>query len=151
MPTAAPAANTRAVRLVRGGLAALSAYAAAIGMPALSAPAWFYRSFPLGRGWVAQLPPYNEHLVRDAGALFLGFAVLLGLAATRPRRDLVRGALAAWTVTAVPHLLFHAIHPSGLTSADAAAQLTLLGVGVVLPLLLLRAARALPRLADHPS
>lgn len=129
---------------LRGGLVALCGYAATIGGPALVAPDWFYRSFPLGRGWVASLPPYNEHLVRDAGALFVGFAVLFGYAAARLRRDLVRGALVAWTVSAVPHLIFHAAHAAGLSGPDAMAQLGLLAAGVGLPLFLLRAAAALP-------
>ena len=34
-----------------------------------------------GHGWVAMLPPYNGHLIRDVGALSLNLAVVLGVAA----------------------------------------------------------------------
>jgi hypothetical protein len=40
------------------------------------APAGFFSRFPFaGHAWVALLPPYNEHLVRDVGALSLALIV----------------------------------------------------------------------------
>jgi hypothetical protein len=51
------------MRMIRGGLLVLTVYALVLGIPALLAPSWFFTEFPLGRGWVAELPPYNEHLV----------------------------------------------------------------------------------------
>ena len=127
--------------MIRGGLLVLTVYALVVGIPALLAPSWFFTEFPLGRGWVAELPPYNEHLVRDAGALFTGFGVLLGLAAAQPRPILVRAALIAWTVSAIPHLLFHLTHAADLEWVDAVPELSLLAVGVLLPLALLWLAR----------
>ena len=39
-------------------------------------PRSFYDDFPLGRGWIAASGgAYNEHLVRDVGALFLALAI----------------------------------------------------------------------------
>ena len=128
-------------RMIRAGLLVLTVYARVVGIPALLAPSWFFTEFPLGRGWVAELPPYNEHLVRDAGALFTGFGVLLGLAAAQPRPILVRAALIAWTVSAFPHLLFHLTHAGDLEWVDAVPELSLLAVGVLLPLALLWLAR----------
>lgn len=87
--------------------------AAAVGVPALLAPAGFYRSFPLGMGWVEALPPYNEHLVRDVGGLYVGFAVLFGWAAATLDRALVAPVCVAWCVFAAAHLAFHVAHASG--------------------------------------
>ena len=137
----APQQRPSSMRMVRGGLLVLSVYALVVGIPALLAPSWFFTEFPLGRGWVAELPPYNEHLVRDAGALFIGFGVLLGLAAAQPRPILVRAALIAWTVSAFPHLLFHLTHAADLEWVDAVPELSLLAIGVLLPLALLWLAR----------
>ena len=39
------------------------------GLEGTLGPSSFYASFPLGRGWVELLPPYNEHLVRDVGGV----------------------------------------------------------------------------------
>jgi hypothetical protein len=61
--------------LTLGGLAISQTM---LGLWALLAPAGFYRHFPAaGHARVALLPPYNEHLVRDVGALSLSLTVLL--------------------------------------------------------------------------
>ena len=122
---------------MRLGLGLLGANQAAVGLWALAAPASFYATFPTGHGWVALLPPYNEHLVRDVGGLSLGFAVLFGFAIARPDRLLVTAAMAAWLTAAVPHLLFHTTHLQGFTAIDAVAQTTGLTLAVLVPLLVL--------------
>ena len=49
---------------------------------ALPFPRSFYDDFPApGWGWVSTLGPYNEHLVRDYGAMNLALGVLLVSAA----------------------------------------------------------------------
>ena len=99
---------------VRVGLAVLAATQVIIGGWALVAPAGFYGGFPsAGHAWVALLPPYNEHLVRDVGALSLALAVILVGAAIWPQRLLVRLAILAFAVYAVPHTIFHALHLEG--------------------------------------
>ena len=61
---------------------------------ALGWPRSFYDDFPGGgHAWVAALPSYNEHLVRDVGSLSLSLGVagpllLLGLRATTRRGGL---------------------------------------------------------------
>jgi hypothetical protein len=96
---------------VRLGLAALAVSQLIIGVWALFAPAGFYGGFPSTRhAWVALLPPYNEHLVRDVGALSLAWSVMLVGAAIWPRRLLVRLAVLAFAAYAVPHTIFHAEH-----------------------------------------
>ena len=90
----APDAVFRAVLGVLGAVQLID------GLYALLAPRSFYEDFPFGRGWVEALPAYNEHLVRDVGALFLATAVVLlaaawflGAPAGRDRARLVPGLL----------------------------------------------------------
>lgn len=74
--------NPRYGTWLRARLLVLVATAFVVGVWALLAPRSFYEDFPAaGRGWVSSLP-FNEHLVRDVGALNLAFAVLLAYAAT---------------------------------------------------------------------
>lgn len=93
---------------LRIGLLLLAAAPIAVGTWALFIPRSFYDDFPVtGRHWVSSLPPYNEHLVRDVGALNLALGVLLATAAILLGRRLVRASLIAWLVYAVPHFAFH--------------------------------------------
>ena len=88
-------------------------------------------------------PPFNEHLLSDIGGLSLAMAVVLGASAVLMERNLIRAALAGYTVYAVSHLLFHATHTGGLPTTDAAALLTALSLLPVLALgLLVLASRA---------
>jgi hypothetical protein len=111
----------------------------------LLAPRWFFDDFPLpGHAWVALLPPYNEHLIRDLGGLSLALTVVLVAAAWRPdRRAAVVAALALLAFT-VPHTVFHAGHLAGFPPADAAAQMVGFGVELVLALVVLLGSRRLP-------
>ena len=116
---------------LRVGLLILVANEAALGLWALAAPRSFYDGFPApGHPWVALLPPYNEHLVRDVGALNLAVATMLGAAALTLDRTTIRAALLAMVVFAVPHTVFHVGHLEGFPRADALAQT----VGFVLQL-----------------
>jgi uncharacterized protein YbjT (DUF2867 family) len=69
------------VRALRLTLAVVALSNAITGAQAVLGPRSFFDDYPLGRGWVAGLPPYNEHLTTDVGAFYLAFAVLLGWAA----------------------------------------------------------------------
>ncbi len=69
------------------------------GFWALLFPRAFYDDFPLpGSAWVSTLGPYNEHLIRDYGALNLAMAVLLLAAGILLERRLVQVALITWLV-----------------------------------------------------
>jgi len=104
-------------------LAALALSAAVPGVWASAAPRSFYADFPgLGRHWVAELPAYSEHLVRDVGAFYVAFAVLFAWAALRPSRALVVPLTAGWAVFSVLHLAFHAANTEGFATVDAVAQ-----------------------------
>jgi hypothetical protein len=104
-----------------------------VGVWALLAPVSFYTSFPIaGHGWVALLPPYNEHLIRDVGEFSLAFTVVLGAAAVTGQRLLSIVAICALALYAVPHAVYHALHLEGFSTADAAAQMV--GIGLQLTL-----------------
>lgn len=138
------ATATRSPVLIRTGLVLLAASQAVVGVWALLGPRSFYDGFPAaGHAWVALLPPFNEHLVRDVGGLSLALTVLLGTAAVIVDRTLVRVALAAFAVYLLPHTVFHGLHLHGFSAADAAAQMAGFSVqlGIALGLLLLTTRR----------
>jgi hypothetical protein len=110
--------------------------AAAVGFWALLAPSSFYASFPgLGLTWVAEAGPYDEHLVRDVGGLYLALLVVTVLALLRPAavRPWVAGL--AWLVFAIPHFVFHAAHarPGDAVEVTTLALNVLLAVIACLP------------------
>jgi hypothetical protein len=73
------------------GLSTLAAMALVPTFWALLLPRLFYDDFPLpSRDWISTLGPYNEHLVRDYGALNLALGVLLVFAAVLLERRLVQ-------------------------------------------------------------
>ena len=122
---------------LRPGLLVLAATPISVGLWALFLPRSFFDDFPAsGRHWVSSLPPYNEHLVRDVGALNLALGVLLATAAILLGRRLVRVSLAVWLIYAVPHFVFHLTEFDVLSFGDALANSVTLGVAVLLPLIL---------------
>ncbi|HEX6953372.1 MAG TPA: hypothetical protein VF156_00715, partial [Agromyces sp.] len=124
-------------RIRTAALALTAAISFFVGGWASFAPASFFDSFPgvLGQ-WVATDGPYNEHLVRDVGAMYLalGAASVAGLVWRRPAVARVLGL--AWTVFGALHLGYHATHLDHLTPEAAVGtvvSLTLsLGLGVLL-------------------
>jgi hypothetical protein len=121
------------MRSRRIALGALAVVALAVGSLALLTPGSFYGDFPFGRAWVAVDGPYNEHLIRDVGALNLSLAVVVGVAAYRAEPVLIRLAAVAALVVGVPHLLYHTLHLDGLAPLDAAMNVVTLGLGVIVP------------------
>ncbi len=120
------------------GLLLVAAAPLSGGVWALLFPRTFYGGFPLpGAGWVSTLGPYNEHLVRDYGALNLALGILLVAAAIFPEQRLTRVALVAWLGYAVPHFLYHTTLVEHFSPFDNLAQLGSLGLQVLLPLVLL--------------
>ena len=114
---------------MRALLAALAAYP---GAWATLAPRSFFADFPgAGRHWAAELPAYSEHLVTDAGAFYLAFALLLGWAAWRPSRELVVPVCSAFALFSAIHLAWHSAHLDGFSSLDAVAQTALLAAVLV--------------------
>jgi hypothetical protein len=140
----ARAAALRRPEVVRACLLFLTAYCLFIGFTALATPRTFYDDFPFLAHWVERLPPYNGHLVTDVGGLYVGFAVVLGLAAWRPRRDLVLAACAGFLTVSVPHLAYHLFHLRGFGVVDGAAEIAALASLTIPAALALWASRAGP-------
>ncbi|NUT32019.1 MAG: hypothetical protein HOV79_02985 [Hamadaea sp.] len=114
-------------------------------MWALLWPRHFYDTFPLpGHPWQARHAAYNEHLVRDFGALNLVVGLLFAVAVVTLDRLMTRVALVAYLIFGVPHLVFHLRHLAGLPTVDAVAQVVSLSAGVIGPLVLLWLTRGLP-------
>jgi hypothetical protein len=123
----------RAPGIARAALAVLALEALSVGLPASFAPRTFYDDYPFVASWVDLLPPYNHHLVSDVGGLYLGFAVVLGWAAWTLQRDLVRAVCAGWALMSLLHVVFHASHLDGFSTADAIGELAGLGFVLVVP------------------
>ena len=120
---------------LRVTLACLVFSAAVPGLQATISPAGFYEGFPFGRAWVQMLPPYNEHLVRDVGNYKLAFAILFAWAAWRPSRKRVVPVAGAWSVAALLHGVYHALHLDGFGAGDAIALTAVLVSALALPTL----------------
>jgi hypothetical protein len=149
--------STPVATWVRVALIALGVPNAAAGLWAVLAPSSWYDDFP---GWdprlVAAEPPYNEHLVTDAGAGLLASGLVLLAAAWLADRRSVRFGVAAFLVFAVPHTFWHATNESpGLTSAEDAQNVATLvfsvAVGVVLLVASGRAPRPVPERTLEPA
>lgn len=128
----------------RAGLVLICLDCLFIGALAAFAPRAFYDDFPFVAQWVALLPPYNEHLVTDVGGLYLGFAVVAGWAAWRPERQLVLATATGFLVAVVLHLVFHASHLDGFSTADATGEVAALASLLIPPALAIWFARPQP-------
>ena len=125
-------------RVVRVLLVLMAASSGLIGLWALLAPRSFYDDFPGGgRHWVSADGPYNEHLVRDVGGLYVAVTVVAVAAAIVLTPALVRTAAVATLAFAIPHFAYHAAHTGPYSTTDAAALLVSLGLAVVLPIAVL--------------
>ena len=122
-------------RIALGYLALVSLQ---IGVWAQFAPRSFYDDFPgLGRSWVDVDGPYNEHLVRDVGGLYLALAVFLIGAIVTLARPVIMLASLAVLVSGVPHLIYHLFNRDGLSTGDLAASIGGLALFAVIPVVLL--------------
>lgn len=109
----------------------------AVGVVATLAPRAFYDHVP----WVTLAPPYSEHLMRDYGAMNLALSLVTVVAAITMDRLMVRTALAAYVVFAIPHLIFHVTHHQHYTTSAAIGETIALAIAVLLPLGLLTLTR----------
>ena len=124
--------------VVRIALALLAVVGLQVGLWAAFAPRSFYDDFPgAGRVWVSVDGPYNQHLIRDVGALNLALAVVAIVAFVTLSRAAVLAAGGAWLAYGVPHLVYHLRHLDPLESADQVAVPVSLFLSVVLGALVL--------------
>jgi len=122
-------------------LGCLSLTAVFVGGWAYFAPAHFHDYFPgFGMRWLPVFGPFNEHLVKDVGAMYLGLAVLSVMALIFVRnRTLVIVAAGAWTMFNLLHLVYHVqmLHMLGprdqVVSMVALWGVLLASVGLFIP------------------
>jgi hypothetical protein len=134
-----------ATRVSRIGLALLALTAVPIGAWAVIAPRSYYDSFPgLGSHWISPDGPYNEHLLRDFGALNLALAVFTVCAAVWVLRPMVIAAALAWIIYPLPHITYHALNLGRYDTGDKIGIIAGLAVAPILSIVLLVAARSLP-------
>ncbi|WP_205473652.1 hypothetical protein [Nocardioides sp. SYSU D00038] len=116
----------------------LTASALYVGPWAALAPRSFYDSFPgFHRVWVGVDGPFNEHLVRDVGGLYLALAVAGVIALCRLDATALLVLGGAWTVFDLTHLVYHLHHLAELAALDAVGNVVALGGTLVLALHLL--------------
>ncbi|MFS8204365.1 hypothetical protein ACLVWQ_37560 (plasmid) [Streptomyces sp. CWNU-52B] len=116
------------------------------GVWAYFAPEQWHASFPgFGMRWLPQLGPYNEHLAKDAGAMFLALAALTVIALCSVRNNrLVQTVGAAWLVFNVLHLVYHMQHLGMYGTRDQVLNVVVLSLLVLSSASLLVPAR-IPR------
>jgi hypothetical protein len=126
--------NTILRRILLGILAILAVF---VGLWAAAFPQSFYSSFPgLGLHWVSSDGPFNEHLIRDVGALYLGFAA--AAVAAMFSRSAVAGRVVGvgWSLFGLLHISYHLGHPEG-TTFDQVGTVVSLSLDLIVGLLLL--------------
>jgi hypothetical protein len=124
--------------VIRCALGALAAVSLVSGVWASVSPRAFYDEFPGGGShWVAVDGPYNEHLVRDFGALNLALTVVAVVAIMTLVRAAVVAAAGAWIAYTVPHLIHHVRHADVYDTTDKVGVVGALVLALVLPAVVL--------------
>jgi hypothetical protein len=114
--------DNRVTLAMRVLLGVLTVSAATVGAWAAFTPRSFYDDFPgLGQVWVAVDGPYNEHLVRDVGALNLALAVVTVCALLTLARATIIASALAWLAYGIPHVVYHARHLGPFDTGEAVA------------------------------
>ncbi|WAC93756.1 hypothetical protein [Mycobacterium sp. Aquia_213] len=134
--------------LHRAGLLVLTLSGAFVGCWAYFAPLHWYNSFPgMGIRWLPVLGPYNEHLVKDVGGMYLALTALSALTFVYLSNRTLRVVTAvSWTVFNALHLTYHLqmLHMYGTRDAI----LNVIALGTVL---VCSAALGLPARSDASS
>jgi len=135
--------------LRRGILAATVLIGAYVGIWGYFLPGSFYTSFPgFGLHWIDLDGPFNEHLIRDVGSLYLALGA--GSLAAVFARSAVPGRVmgVAWFTFGVLHFGYHVLHPEG-TVGDIVGSIVSLGISALLGIALMlplrpRSRRSIP-------
>ena len=108
--------------VTRVGLLILAFQGLLSGIWATATPRGYFDDFPgFGLSWVSPDGPYNEHLMRDYGALNLALGLVALAAAIWGARALVVTAAVAWIVYSVPHIVYHALNGDPYDTSDHVA------------------------------
>ena len=92
----------------------------------------FYSAFPgFGRTWVSIDGPFNQHLVRDAGAAYLMTGALAGLGLLRPTTASPFTVGFATLFFNLPHFAYHLTHLAMYGLLDRVLNVTVLLLAVV--------------------
>ena len=112
-----------------------------VGVWAAFLPEAFYSSFPgFGLHWINVDGPYNEHLIRDVGSLYLGLGAASGAAIFSRSAAPGRVAGLAWALFGVLHFAYHVRHLQG-SAVDVAGNVVSLALTAGLGIALLLPAR----------
>jgi hypothetical protein len=77
----------------------------------LVSPRGFYENFPGGGfHWIDINGPFNEHFLRDFGALNAALVVVIVAALWKPSAALLQAVGLALAVYALPHAIYHLSH-----------------------------------------
>ena len=77
----------------------------------LASPRGFYDQFPGGgMHWIDINGPYNEHFLRDFGALNAALVVVIVFALWKPATSLLQATGLALAIYALPHAIYHLSH-----------------------------------------
>jgi hypothetical protein len=137
--------------LARIGLLVLAAQGLLSGIWATAAPRGYFDDFPgFGLSWLAPDGPFNEHLMRDYGALNVALGVVALCAAMWLTRTLVITAAIAWIVYSVPHIVYHALNGQAYDTSDHVAIVGSLLFAPVVAIVVLWAIRGTAA-ADAPA
>ncbi|SES05354.1 MULTISPECIES: hypothetical protein [Lentzea] len=127
----------------KGALVASVVIAGVVGVWSYFFAESFFDHFPVVLGeWISQDGPYNEHLVRDHGAMYLALGAGSVFGLLRPSRHVYQLLGIAWTVFGVLHIAYHVAHLGHMSRADAIGQVTVLGVAVLLAVALFAPGRS---------
>ncbi|GGR23086.1 hypothetical protein ACFOE1_15615 [Agromyces mediolanus] len=134
-----PAATTSPAHTTHqyAALAGTVVLSAVLGIWAYFLPQAFFDHFPIVLGeWVSTDGPFNEHLVRDHGAMYLALGAVGVYGLVRPSLPVYRVLGIVWVVFGVLHFAYHVGHLDHLGPVEAAAQLialvVALGLGIAM-------------------
>jgi nucleoside-diphosphate-sugar epimerase len=117
----------------------------AVGIYAEFFPRAFYDDFPFGRSWVMHDGPFNEHLVRDFGAMNLALTAVTLAALYFGSLAAARASALGWVVFSVPHAVYHFRNLSHYDTPDKIGNVVSLSSGVLLAIAALVVLARTPR------
>lgn len=130
--------NSTPRRLLLAVAAILGAY---VGIWAAFFPEAFYDAFPgFGLTWISADGPFNEHLIRDVGGLYLGLTAASAAAIAARTAAPARAVGLGWAVFGAIHYGYHLLHLEG-SAIDVVGNVVSLGISLALGLLLALPAR----------